>query len=641
MTPKRTADGRELEPVSRTALWTAASRARESGRTDRLFHDPFAATLAGPMGLAMLEKGETPPDGQNYLPVRTRWYDDTLAALAAGGTRQLVLLAAGMDTRAYRRAWPAGTTVFELDRPELHAHKQAVLDQLHAVPGCARRPVEADLTADWVSPLHAAGYRPDEPAVWVAEGLLFYLTEHQARELLTTAARCCASGSLLVADFVNTNLLSAASLRPLTETFAELGAPWQFGTDEPTTLLSDCGWMRTDLVVTGEEPANFSRLPTPTANEDDPRGYLVTATRRGLRMSSTHDTNESTVDASSPRAGTDPAAVERLLSLYFGHVASRALHTAVTLGVADALGDGEADATELAAATGTHTPTLTRLLRALEHLGVLTETRPDHYGLTPMGTHLRSDVPHSLRATVDLFCRTPLWRAWEALPTSMRTGKPAFECFSGTMFYDHCGRDPELSALMRAELGEESRAVMRELATGYDFSDVGTVVDVGGGTGTALSAVLHEHPHLRGVLVDTEAGSDPTAAVLHEAGVHQQCRCVVGDFFDEVPTGGDRYLLKSVLVDWDDDRAAIVLGNCRNAMPDDARLLLVDQVHDAHASTARMTAMCDLVALATSGGRVRSEAEFADLLGRTGFTLATSIPLSGGYRILEAVPEAA
>lgn len=278
MSPPHPADGADLEPVSRTALWTAASRARESDRADRLFHDPFAAALAGPEGLALADHGETLPGGQTYLPVRTRWYDDTLADLVSRGTRQLVLLAAGMDTRAYRCAWPPGTTVFELDRPELHARKQAVLDRVRAVPACVRHRVDADLTGDWVSRLHAAGHRRDRPTLWVAEGLLFYLTEHQARALLTTAARSSAPASLLVADFVNTALISSAPLRPLTDTFAAMGASWRFGTDEPARFLADCGWTCTNQVIAGAEAANFGRLPAPATNDDAPRGYLVTAT---------------------------------------------------------------------------------------------------------------------------------------------------------------------------------------------------------------------------------------------------------------------------------------------------------------------------------------------------------------------------
>lgn len=273
----------ELSPVSRTALWTAASRARESRRPDRLFDDPFAAELAGGHGVVLMTKHDTPVGDNPYLPIRTRWFDDVICETVRGSRRQVIMLAAGLDTRAYRVAWPDGTTVFEVDRAEVLDYKQRLLDARKAEPRCVRRAVAADLADDWPKALCAGGYDPRAPSVWVIEGLLVYLTEQSARAVLTGAAETAGNGSSLLVDITGTSLLESPYLREYLERIAEDGTPWQFGTDEPARLLAECGWQTERIVEPGEDAANFGRWPFPQAPADTPgipRSYLVVG-RRG------------------------------------------------------------------------------------------------------------------------------------------------------------------------------------------------------------------------------------------------------------------------------------------------------------------------------------------------------------------------
>lgn len=178
------------DPVSETARWTAASRARENSRPDRLFTDPLAEHLARPEGFTMLDRANEWIDGDNpFLPIRTRWFDDRVAeVLGPGGVRQVVLLAAGFDTRAFRLEWPPDTVVYEVDRPDLLATKQDTLDEVGAHPRCLRRTVGVDLAGDWTAALRSTGHRSSAATLWIVEGLVVYLPDDAAICVLSTAA---------------------------------------------------------------------------------------------------------------------------------------------------------------------------------------------------------------------------------------------------------------------------------------------------------------------------------------------------------------------------------------------------------------------------------------------------------------------
>lgn len=275
----------DAHQVSQTARWMAAVRARESGRDDRLFHDPLAAGLAGAEGYAMADRHD-PPGGNPYVPLRTRWYDDALSAAVSSGIRQVVLLAAGLDTRAYRMGWPETTLVYEVDQPALLDEKRRLLDADGARPQCQRRPVGVDLSGDWPGALRAAGFDPQTPSVIAAEGLLLYLPEAFAHEVLVTAAGLAAPGSRLAIDLISTSFIRSPDMREALDRLRDEGVPWLFGTDDPEGFVADCGWRPEAVRQPGEADTSFGRRwPYPPAPRDVPeladlpRAWLVTAVR--------------------------------------------------------------------------------------------------------------------------------------------------------------------------------------------------------------------------------------------------------------------------------------------------------------------------------------------------------------------------
>ncbi|MFF4410487.1 class I SAM-dependent methyltransferase [Streptomyces sp. NPDC001262] len=263
----------DLDPVAGTARLTAAVRARESARPDRLFDDPFAGVLAGDSGRALLGSlgGDVPA-----ISVRTRYFDDRLtAALGAGDPRQLVIVAAGMDTRAHRLSFAPGTTVYELDRPELLELKGGLLAGDVPRPRNVRVPVGVDLTAAaWTGALQDSGFRPEEPSCWLAEGLTQYLAEQDVHVLLDRITSLSAPGSHLFTDFVAGSLLRDPAARPMLDLLAGWGATWHYGTDDPAPLLTARGW-RPEVSAFSAVGRALGRPSLP----DTPGGHLVHAQR--------------------------------------------------------------------------------------------------------------------------------------------------------------------------------------------------------------------------------------------------------------------------------------------------------------------------------------------------------------------------
>lgn len=274
-----------MDPIATTGLYTAMLRARESARPDRLFSDTFAEALAGSQGndvLAWME-ASSPGASQNpVVPIRTRFFDDTLERiLAESGVDQLVILAAGLDTRAFRLSLPPDLTLFELDQPEVLGLKAARLTQLTAVPRCRRVPIPANLTSDWSAALLDGGFDRQRPVVWLVEGLLQYLIEAQVHHVLGTLSELAAAGSWLLTDFIGHSFLTSPQLAGFLAMMAANGSPFHFGTDDPEGLIGEYGW-RPQVTRFGEEGANFGRWIMPASYRDDPQsphGYLIVAHR--------------------------------------------------------------------------------------------------------------------------------------------------------------------------------------------------------------------------------------------------------------------------------------------------------------------------------------------------------------------------
>lgn len=260
-----------MAPVERTALLTAALRAAETQRPDRLYEDPYAATLVGEIGPRLLAevrsatfpagRERTLPSTPDYNAIRTRFFDELLTRLARD-IPQVVLAPAGMDSRAYRLRWPAGLRYFEVDRPVVLAFKRERLGDLR--PDLDHREVPLDLTAPgWEGELMAAGYDPAAPSVWLLEGFLYYITEEEANRALGRVAGIMAPGSHIVADIVNAAALTLTNMRGLLDIFAGWGCPWRFGTDEPLELFGRHGFSGVTATQPGEPGADFGRWPDP------------------------------------------------------------------------------------------------------------------------------------------------------------------------------------------------------------------------------------------------------------------------------------------------------------------------------------------------------------------------------------------
>lgn len=250
-------------PLATTAHWIAAVRAGESARPDRLFDDPYAAALAGARGFAMREASERAAGGENaFIPVRTRYFDDVLtAAVDCGAVGQVVLVGAGMDTRAYRLGLPEHLAVFELDRAQVLEEKEAVLAGAGASPRCRRHALPVDLAEPWSGPLRAAGFDPGTATAWLAEGLLFYLSDESVRFVLSEAAALSAAGSLCIADVMGTGVRSLPVMRPYLRWLAGSGLPPPFATDDPDTLFSSCGWRPVSIASPGQANVSYGRIP--------------------------------------------------------------------------------------------------------------------------------------------------------------------------------------------------------------------------------------------------------------------------------------------------------------------------------------------------------------------------------------------
>ena len=266
-----------MEGVAATSLLTAATRARESLRPDRLFDDPWAGLLAGEEGEEFLARHDALAPPSPVFVVRHRFFDDWLLAAAAEGIRQVVLVAAGLDTRAYRLAWPTGTVVYEIDQPEVLAYKDRVLAEADALPKCSRVGVPADLRSDWPTRLRSAGFSEESTTVWLAEGLLFYLPEPSARTLLRTMASMSVPGSKLGTDTMSATMLASEERRPWVDLYAEADAPFVFGTDDPHDFVASCGWVPV-VPALRDFGAKLGRPWPSPAQPGPPPGTVIVAT---------------------------------------------------------------------------------------------------------------------------------------------------------------------------------------------------------------------------------------------------------------------------------------------------------------------------------------------------------------------------
>ncbi len=329
--------------------------------------------------------------------------------------------------------------------------------------------------------------------------------------------------------------------------------------------------------------------------------------------------------------GTPPAALGEMIR---GALLTQLLYVAARLDLPERLRAGPRPAAALAAAVGADPGALARLLRALAFLGVVRE-EAGAFALTPAGARLQAGAPGSLRGSALFYGAPWSWQAFGALLEAVRTGIPAFRTVHGTGLFEYLARHPEAAETfnehMLAVTGQDAEAIV----AAYDFGGLGRIVDVGGGHGALLAAILRRVSAARGVLFDRASVVEGAREFLGAAGLADRCELRGGSFFEAVPPDGDCYLLKDILHDWDDERALAVLRACRRAMAPAARLLVIERVLPADGTPAP-GALVDVVMLVLTGGQERTEREYRALLAAAGLRLTRAVPTASPMTVLEA-----
>ena len=337
------------------------------------------------------------------------------------------------------------------------------------------------------------------------------------------------------------------------------------------------------------------------------------------------------------------ASAATLMPLINGFMASRLVQVAAELAIADRLADGAKTSEALARETDTHAPSLHRLLRALASLGVLDEVDIGCFALTALGASLRSGAADSVRNFALMSGSERVWRVWSDLLYSIRTGEPATPHLYGVGVFEYLATHPQEAAIFNAAMAEVTRRVTDAVVAACDFRRFRSIVDVGGGNGALIAAILVATPKLKGVVFDLPSGSAEALRQLAAAGVADRSEVVAGDFFRSVPVGADAYILKNIIHDWDDERAVEILKSCRRAIEASGKLLLIERVMpekmEASARLQQM-ALLDVHMLVGPGGRERTEADFRKLFAAAGFRWATAAPLPGdfGPSLVEGMP---
>ena len=337
-----------------------------------------------------------------------------------------------------------------------------------------------------------------------------------------------------------------------------------------------------------------------------------------------------------PQPPADSPLPAALIQLVTGYWVSQAIFVAARLGIADLLKDGPKTSEELAAATGTHGPSLYRLLRALASVGVFTEKEDGRFALTPLAEYLRSDVPGSLRSLAIGWCEQWSWRPWGDLLHSIKSGRPSFDHVYGMGLFEFLSQNSEAAALYNEALTGYTVQITSAVVTAYDFSEMDTIVDVGGGEGVFLTGILRANPILRGILLDLPHVAEAARRYLAKAELATRCEVVGGDFFEGVPAGGDAYLLSNILHDFDDTRATAILKNIHRVLSKKGKVLIVERIIPPGNAT-HPGKWLDLHMLVRLGGLERTENEFQTVLGQAGFALSRVIPTDSPLCLVEGV----
>ena len=316
---------------------------------------------------------------------------------------------------------------------------------------------------------------------------------------------------------------------------------------------------------------------------------------------------------------------------------SRAVYIVAKLGIADLLQSGPKTAEELAQATETDPSSLYRIMRALASVGLFQVGTDRRFALTAMSETLVTGAPGSVRWFMISELGQEHFPAWGNLMHSVKTGEIAFDNFFGMDIWKYFAQNPEDAAVFNDSMSGMTAAANEAILSLFDFSNFKTVVDVGGGHGGLITTILKANPNARGILFDAPQVVDGASPKLEQAGVADRCDVVAGDFFKAVPAGGDAYVMKWIIPDWEDEKAITILKNCRAQMKPNGRLIIVDCVVP-EGNEPHFAKTFDLNMMVMTGGKERTAAEFEKLVSAAGFKLLQVIPTELPTGIVVAEP---
>jgi hypothetical protein len=331
-----------------------------------------------------------------------------------------------------------------------------------------------------------------------------------------------------------------------------------------------------------------------------------------------------------------PEVIQHVFQLMTGHIVASAMNIAAQLGIADRLANGPKATADLARACNVNEDALYRLLRALASLGVFEEVSPRVFGQTPASAALQDGPVRSMA----------LWiagafnlRVYANAIHSIKTGESAVPATVGTGIFEHFGSDPQLSKIFNDAMTGFSASVIPAVLEAYDFAGIETLVDIAGGHGAVLTAILQKYPSMKGVLFDLDYVIAGAAARIASQGVADRVTTASGDFFKAVPRGGDAYIMKHIIHDWYDDRATVILKNIRAVLPKDGRVILIEAVIPT-GNEPGFGKILDLEMLVMPGGKERTAEEFERLFAGAGFELTRIVPTKSPLSVVEAKPRA-
>ncbi|MDJ0618181.1 MAG: methyltransferase [Calothrix sp. MO_192.B10] len=314
---------------------------------------------------------------------------------------------------------------------------------------------------------------------------------------------------------------------------------------------------------------------------------------------------------------------------------SQSIYAAAKLGIADFLKDGPQTTEQLANAVGADAPSLYRLMRALASVGIFTEVREGCFGSTPLGECLQTDAPQSLRAMATM-CGEEHYQAWGNIVHSIKTSECAFQDLYKTSFFKYLKQNTEAEQIFCEAMTNYATQAHISVAAAYDFSGINKIVDVAGGHGTLISSILKANPAMSGILFDIPEVIEGSKQSIKAAGLENRCELVAGDFFKSVPSGGDAYILSTVIHDWNDENSIAILKNCHEAMVENGKLLIVEMVIPSN-NEPFFGKILDLTMLAIHGGLERTKAQYQDLFAAAGFKLTNVFPTKSPLSVIEGV----